>query len=73
VVENLPHEPQEDIGILQQPKNVIEKRTPLPLGVVENLSLDSLLLRKSKKVVEIGARFQKMWLKINHPIAARFS
>jgi hypothetical protein len=72
VVEILPHEPQKGIKILHQPKNVVGKQTPLPLGVVENLSLGSLLLQKSKKGVEIRARFQGMWLKINHLIAARF-
>jgi hypothetical protein len=49
VVEILPHEPQKGIKTLHQPKNVVGKQTPLPLGVVENLSLGSLLLQKSKK------------------------
>jgi hypothetical protein len=66
VVENLPPEPQRAIRIPLQPKNVVETQPLLPLGVVENLPLGGFLLRKSKKMVEIRARFQKMWSKIDH-------
>jgi hypothetical protein len=64
VVENLPPEPQRAIKIPLQPKNVVENQPLLPLGVVENLPLGGFLLRKSKKMVEIRARFQKMWSKM---------
>ncbi len=57
VVENLPPEPQRAIKIPLQPRNVVEKHTRLPNGVVENLPLIGFLLRKSKKVVEIEAAF----------------
>jgi hypothetical protein len=55
VVENLPPEPQRAIKIPLQPKNVVENQPLLTLGVVENQPLVGLLLRKSKKVVEIEA------------------
>jgi len=66
VTENLPPEPQEGTKTLRLPKSVVENQTPLPLEVVENLPLNSFLLRKSKKMAEIKAWLQKMWQKINH-------
>jgi len=66
VTENLPPEPQEGTKTLRLPKSVVENQTPSPSKVVENLPLNSFLLRKSKKMAEIKAWLQKMWQRIDH-------
>jgi|CZCA01.1.fsa_nt_gi hypothetical protein len=57
VVENLPPEPQKGIEIVRQPKDMVEKQPPLPLGVVENLPLVHFLFQESHLGVEIEAAF----------------
>jgi hypothetical protein len=60
VVEHLPLEPQKGIGILLQPKRVVERHPLLPLKMVEKPPLLGFPLRKSHQMVEFEAAFWKM-------------